>query len=206
MLTLKMVPSFILGWLVFATMSTSPSRSVAYGQLDEKERMKEYIARNYTWPLPLESYIPPTQGWKDLMEHRLRQISEIDDFQLRYEGYIQTLNAAICAPNFTQYGKHTRPEGRETSGLVRRFVFLLELAVCDVTPLEPLAWCSLCGHLLFSIDVWATLSRLHNPVPHSWIILFLGNSFSRIFFTNTRPMFTNCHLSQAGVWHELQMI
>jgi hypothetical protein len=38
------------------------------------------------------------------MEHRLRQVQEIDNQRERYEGFIQTLNAAIVAPNFTQYG------------------------------------------------------------------------------------------------------
>jgi hypothetical protein len=78
--------------------------SFASAQLIEVERKKEYLARNYTWPLPFESYVPRTKGWKDLMEHRFRQVAEIDDNDMRYEGYIQTLNAAVVAPNFTQYG------------------------------------------------------------------------------------------------------
>lgn len=38
------------------------------------------------------------------MEHRLRQVAEIDTERERYEGFIQTLNAAVVAPNFTEYG------------------------------------------------------------------------------------------------------
>ena len=98
----KMIRSLLLGWLVIGTVTTN-NRGAVHA-LSEEERMKMYIDRNYTWPLPLEAFKPPTKGWKDLMEHRLRQIEEIDDFQARYEGYIQTLGSAIHAPNFTQYG------------------------------------------------------------------------------------------------------
>jgi hypothetical protein len=98
---LKMVRSLLLGWLLIGTITKTYD---AVEALSEDDRMKGYIDRNYTWPLPLEAYKPPTKGWKALMEHRFRQIEEIDDFQKRYEGYIQTLGSAIHAPNFTQYG------------------------------------------------------------------------------------------------------
>ncbi|KAG7374256.1 hypothetical protein IV203_013351 [Nitzschia inconspicua] len=87
-------------YLLLSLFCVSYSRAA----LVESDRLKEYHARNYTWPLPLESYVPPTEGWKNLMEHRLRQVSEIDTRRERYEGFVQTLNAAIVAPNFTQYG------------------------------------------------------------------------------------------------------
>jgi hypothetical protein len=72
--------------------------------LNEIERMAEYRARNHTWPPRVRDYIPPTEGWRNLMEHRLRQVQEIDNLDQRYEGYVQTLNAALVAPNFTTYG------------------------------------------------------------------------------------------------------
>jgi hypothetical protein len=75
---------------------------VVDAQLIESERLAHYHARNYTWP-PTK-YVPNTDGWTKLMEHRLRQVSEIDNSQHRYEGFIQTLNSALVAPNFTELG------------------------------------------------------------------------------------------------------
>lgn len=82
----------VLGW--------SPRPSEA--SLNENERVKEYHARNYTWPI--EEFHPKTPGWKRLFEHRLRQVTEIDNKKERYEGFIQVLNAGVLAPNFTEFG------------------------------------------------------------------------------------------------------
>jgi hypothetical protein len=90
------ISSFLVAWICGFTLQA------ANAQLIESERRQEYHRRNYTWPLPLESYKPPVEGWKNLMEHRLRQVAEIDNDGDRYEGYIQTMNAAIVAPNFTR--------------------------------------------------------------------------------------------------------
>ena len=38
------------------------------------------------------------------MEHRFRQVAEIEDDQDRFEGYAQTITAAFLQPNFTQFG------------------------------------------------------------------------------------------------------
>lgn len=92
--------TFLLALVALASI-TCPV-AVVDAQLIESERLAEYHARNYTWPP--KSYVPNTEGWTKLMEHRLRQVSEIDNARDRYEGFIQTLNAAIVAPNFTQYG------------------------------------------------------------------------------------------------------
>lgn len=71
-------------------------------QLVETERIEEYQKRNYSWPI--QQYIPPTEGWKQLMDDRLRQIAYIDNDRDRYEGYLQTISAALLAPNFTEHG------------------------------------------------------------------------------------------------------
>lgn len=68
----------------------------------EEERMKNYHLRNYTWPIP--QFKPNTPGWDALMRHRLRQVEEIEDRGERFEGYAQTLSAALVQPNFTEYG------------------------------------------------------------------------------------------------------
>lgn len=68
--------------------------------LAEDERMVEYHKRNHTWP---PNYVPKNEGWKKLMDHRFRQIDEMEDSD-RYEAYVQTINAAVVAPNFTEFG------------------------------------------------------------------------------------------------------
>jgi len=68
----------------------------------EEERLQEYYARNYKWPI--EEFSPNTPGWNKLMQHRLRQVAEIADSSSRFEGYAQTLSAALVQPNFTEHG------------------------------------------------------------------------------------------------------
>lgn len=71
-------------------------------QLSESERMKEYRARNYTWPL-VET-VPNTEGWRKLMQRRFQQVAAIRDTDRRYEGYLQLTYAAVAVPNFTETG------------------------------------------------------------------------------------------------------
>ena len=68
----------------------------------EEERLQEYYARNYTWPIP--QFTPNTPGWEALMRHRLRQVEEIDDQMERFEGYAQTISAGLIQRNFTEHG------------------------------------------------------------------------------------------------------
>jgi hypothetical protein len=68
----------------------------------EAERVVEHYKRNYTWP-PTK-FIPDTPGWKKLMQHRLRQVEEIEDRQDRFEGLAQTLSVASVQRNFTEHG------------------------------------------------------------------------------------------------------
>jgi hypothetical protein len=70
--------------------------------LQEHERVAEYHKRNYTWPI--QRFVPNTPGWRRLNEHRLRQIAEIRNSKDRYEAYVQTIQMAMLAPNFTEYG------------------------------------------------------------------------------------------------------
>mmetsp|Transcript_23033 Transcript_23033/g.54378 ORF Transcript_23033/g.54378 Transcript_23033/m.54378 type:complete len:363 (+) Transcript_23033:52-1140(+) len=84
------------------SMFSTTARFGVAGGLTERDRVAEFYARNYTWPPRMFS--PDTPGWRNLMEHRLRQVAEMDDPDQRYEGYVQTLNAAIMAPNFTEHG------------------------------------------------------------------------------------------------------
>jgi hypothetical protein len=84
------------GCLFVATLGAANAAMV------EKDRLEQYYLRNYTWPPSY--YIPDTPGWQNLFEHRFRQISEIEKNTKRYEAYLQNVNAAYVAPNFTEYG------------------------------------------------------------------------------------------------------
>ena len=66
----------------------------------EQERVAEYLARNWSWPIP--AFQPNTEGWDRLMRRRLRQVEELEDASARFEGYAQTLTAALIQPNFTE--------------------------------------------------------------------------------------------------------
>ena len=70
--------------------------------MDENVRVAGYHDRNYTWPV--ETFIPNTEGYRNLMQSRIQQVEEIEDPQDRYEGFIQTMRSAILAPNFTEHG------------------------------------------------------------------------------------------------------
>ena len=72
------------------------------GAPTEVERLEQFNARNYTWPV--REFQPNTPGWDKLMRHRLRQVEEIEDRQSRWEGYIQIMAAGVTQPNFTEYG------------------------------------------------------------------------------------------------------
>mmetsp|Transcript_30921 Transcript_30921/g.74675 ORF Transcript_30921/g.74675 Transcript_30921/m.74675 type:complete len:427 (-) Transcript_30921:118-1398(-) len=68
----------------------------------EEERIALYHERNHTFPP--EQYTPETPGWRQLMDHRLRQVMEIQNRSDRFEGLAQTLSASVVQPNFTEWG------------------------------------------------------------------------------------------------------
>jgi hypothetical protein len=68
----------------------------------EEERVVEHYKRNYTWP-PTK-FIPDNPGWKKLMQHRIRQVEESEGWQERFDGFPETLSAAIVQRNFTEHG------------------------------------------------------------------------------------------------------
>lgn len=98
------------------TMMTSPTAAVAVllaaaaavvvpiraQPMPEDVRMDGWRARNYTWPF--QKFVPDTPGWRNMFEHRFRQVAEIENSGARFEGYIQSVNAAVVAPNFTEHG------------------------------------------------------------------------------------------------------
>jgi hypothetical protein len=84
---------YLLCPLLFLAASTTHA-------FTEQERVAEYLARNWSWPIP--AFQPNTEGWDRLMRRRLRQVEEIEDAGARFEGYAQTLTAALIQPNYTE--------------------------------------------------------------------------------------------------------
>lgn len=71
--------------------------------LSEDERMVEYNARNYEWPL--KEVVPNTPGWRKIMARRFEQIEEtIEDSNERYNAWMQVMSSALVQPNFTEHG------------------------------------------------------------------------------------------------------
>jgi len=67
----------------------------------EVDRVKEYEARNYTWPPKI---FPDTPGWNDLMMRRFRQLEFVEDTEDRWFGLLNHVICAFVAPNFTESG------------------------------------------------------------------------------------------------------
>jgi len=68
----------------------------------ENERVNEYHKRKYKWPI--EAFVPETEGWRKLMQRRLKQIQFIEDGMGRYNAWVQVIGSALVTPNFTHYG------------------------------------------------------------------------------------------------------
>ena len=85
--------SLLLSLLWTGTLAERPT---------EDERLLEYHGRNYTWPV--SEYVPNTEGWKKLFDHRFRQAAEMPTSQQRFEGFAQSISAALVQPNFTEHG------------------------------------------------------------------------------------------------------
>jgi hypothetical protein len=88
----------VLVTLLYLT-ATTPCTVSAF---TEEDRLEQYYARNHSWPI--EKFSPETPGWRELFEHRLRQVAEIPDTNDRFEGYAQTLSAGVVQPNYTEWG------------------------------------------------------------------------------------------------------
>jgi hypothetical protein len=98
MMSAKMTTTALL--LALLLLVLLPADAAA--ALQEDVRVAEYHKRNYTWPL--QTFVPDTPGWRALMEQRFHQVAQLQDMNARYEGYLQTINPAWLAPNFTQHG------------------------------------------------------------------------------------------------------
>lgn len=89
-----------VGWLcLFVPSLVQASRGPPY---TEEVRVQRYHERGYEFPF--HSYNPDTPGWRRLMDQRFDQVMALTDAQMKWDGWIQTCNAAVTAPNFTEYG------------------------------------------------------------------------------------------------------
>lgn len=75
---------------------------VAGARYTEEERLEIYKQRGHTFPFA--KYIPDTPGWRKLMDKRFDQVRALTDSQMKWDGWIQTANAAVIVPNFTEFG------------------------------------------------------------------------------------------------------
>ena len=99
----RVLPSIGLALVAFLGL-LSLSIIIPAAAISEQKRIEQHDKRyNRAWP-PNDYFIPKTEGWKNLMTERLRQVAEIDNLNRRYEGYMQTVTPAMLAPNFTEYG------------------------------------------------------------------------------------------------------
>ena len=97
------VPPVVGSLVLLLLLGTTTQRSCAQLVLEE-ERLEQYRRHNYTWPPSVDSFVPNTPGWIQLMTDRLAQIAEIDNSFHRYDGYHFMMHAAFLCPNFTEYG------------------------------------------------------------------------------------------------------
>jgi len=68
----------------------------------EEERLQEYHARDYSWPLP--ELLPNTPGWNRAIRRRLSQVERIPNDNHRYNSWVSVITSAVVSPNFTENG------------------------------------------------------------------------------------------------------
>ena len=90
--------SLLVGLVLFLSPS---SVQVGGARYTEKERMEMYVKRNHKFPFSV--YIPETPGWREVMDKRFDQVRALTDSQMKWDGWIQTANAAVTAPNFVSF-------------------------------------------------------------------------------------------------------
>ncbi len=72
------------------------------GEMSEEERLEEYHARGYEWPV--KKFSPDTAGWRKIFERRLKQVERIQDDNEKYNGWVQSMSSGLVTQNFTENG------------------------------------------------------------------------------------------------------
>jgi hypothetical protein len=65
----------------------------------EEQRQAEYIKRGHTWPPKI---YPDSEGWKHILNQRFAQIRALENTQMKWDGFIQTLSAALMKSEYQQ--------------------------------------------------------------------------------------------------------
>jgi hypothetical protein len=79
-------------WL-YLLFSSTPFCVGTDRSLNEEDRINEYNARGYTWPL--NEVNPNTDGWRKLVYRRMQQLDSVEDLGERYNGWIQTIGKNV---------------------------------------------------------------------------------------------------------------
>ena len=74
--------------------------------IPDQERRAEFVARNYSWPIPNGGMVPNTVGWDRIMRRRIRQVEFLPSNPKteKYDAFVVAMESALVVPNFTQYG------------------------------------------------------------------------------------------------------
>jgi hypothetical protein len=87
----------------------------------EAQRQAQYIARGHSFPL--NKYNPDTPGWEAVMKRRFRQVQANKDSQQKWDGFMQTLSAALTVNNFTEYGWGLTHAPEELTEEIRKEIY-----------------------------------------------------------------------------------
>lgn len=97
------MPSWLLLVLTLLAAVTFPfHHHFGVYAMTEEHRMEEYHKRGYKWPL--EKMVPDTPGWKRIMNRRFEQVERVEDTNLKYNGWMAFMTAALVATNYTETG------------------------------------------------------------------------------------------------------
>ena len=66
----------------------------------EQQRQAEYVKRGNRWPPEI---YPDNPAWKNILLQRLSQVQALTDNQMKWDGLIQTVTAALMK-NYTEFG------------------------------------------------------------------------------------------------------
>lgn len=94
------IMSSVRHWILIAFLFLTNMQKIQ--GLEEEDRLREYHARNHTWPLT--EVVPNTPGWAKLMTRRFKQVEKIPDSNQRYNAWMQVMSSALVSPNFTENG------------------------------------------------------------------------------------------------------
>ena len=96
-----MVPEKLVWCLVLFFLSNPVVVNGEDGRLKppytEEQREAEYIKRGHTWPPKI---YPNVEGWERILNERFSQVRALEDEQMKWDGFIQTLSAALMKSMF----------------------------------------------------------------------------------------------------------